>query len=263
MEFDYPHVGLGEPIESIPWHARPLKELLKYRIWYKRPDGERFGLLSGTSVSYSSDFWVTVPAGTKITRSVENFVAIPTTQRGDYVVAIEAVFIDGEEQEYRRIFSTKYKTPLTTLDLSSIVPNPIDGIDFDSDQKLWVKSGSDYYQIGLHTDIMLIDYANKIIYFKENYHPGWTATVNGEKAPVYNAGLGFMYIPVPSESRNQTSNITLNFRGSLTTWSLPLLSLLALLLALIYSLTTRPFKAIDKHIYKKLVIPIKYWWSRE
>jgi hypothetical protein len=169
IEFDFAHVVLGESIEFTPWHARPVKELLKYRIWYKQPSGEKFGLLNGSPVSFSTDFWTTVSTNTKISRTVEKSISIPTTQRGDYLIVFEAIFVDGEEQQYRRIFSSKYKTPLVVLDLSTIVPTSIDGIDFDSDQKLWVKSGNDYYQINLHTDIMLIDYANKTIYFKEEY----------------------------------------------------------------------------------------------
>ena len=69
-----------------------------------------------------------------------------------------------------------------TIDVNSITPKikaiqqnkilVIDGlysIEFDSDQKMWIKSGSIYYQINLHSDVMLIDFDNKIIFFKENY----------------------------------------------------------------------------------------------
>ena len=169
LETEAVRVLPGEPIEFVPWHARPLKEILKYRLWYQRPDGQKFGLLDGTSVSFSSDFWVTIPDGTALTRTVENYVAIPTTQRGEYLVVFEAEFLDGETQNVRKIFTTRYKMPLAHFDLSSLVPGTIDGIDFDSDQKLWVKSGNDYYQIEPHTDIMLVDYTNKVIYFKEDY----------------------------------------------------------------------------------------------
>lgn len=169
FEYDSTDVLLGEDIEFELWHARPIREVLSYRIWYQRPDGQKFGLLNGVPVAYTSDFEVKIAEGTPIVRSIENLISIPTTQRGEYLVVLEATYPDGEQQEFRRIFRTKFKLPEIVLDLSPIVPNPVVGIDFDADQKLWVTTGSDYYCISLHTDIMLIDYQSKIIYFKENY----------------------------------------------------------------------------------------------
>lgn len=169
LDYDTTSLLLGEDIEFVPWHARPLKEIQSYQVWYQRPDGQKFGLLNGVSVDYTSDFTVVVAAGTEISRTVEDYISIPTSQRGEYLVVIETTFVDGEVQEFRRIFSVKYKTPLAVLDISPIISTTIDGVDFDSDQKLWVRSGTIYYKIGLHTDVMLIDYDNKIIYFKEDY----------------------------------------------------------------------------------------------
>lgn len=169
LDFDTSYVLLGEDIEFVPWHARPLKQLQSYRIWYKRPDGEKFGLLDGSAVPFTSDFTVKIPEGTKLTRTVESFINIPTTMRGEYLVVFEATFVDGEEQEVRRIFTVRYKEPLAEFSLSGLIPDVPDGIDFDADQKLWVKAGAMCYQIQPHTDIMLIDYENKIFYFKEEY----------------------------------------------------------------------------------------------
>ena len=169
MDYDDMHVLLGEDIEFIPWHARPLKEMRSYRIWYQRPDKEKFGILNNTIVAYSSDFSVTLEPDTKLTRSVGLQVSIPTTMRGEYLVVFEATFVDDEVQEYRRIFSTKYKEPMAEISLSSILPSAPEGIEFDSDQKMWIRCSDDYYQINLHTDIMLIDYANKVLYFHEQY----------------------------------------------------------------------------------------------
>jgi hypothetical protein len=162
-------VLLGEDIEFEPWHVRPLKEIASYRIWYELPDGQKFGLLNGVSVAFTSNFVVVIPEGTDITRTVESLISITTTQRGEHLVVLEVTFADGEQQEYRRIFRAKYKLPVTTIDISSLVPDTITGIDFDADQKLWVKTTDDYYRINLHADIMLIDYTNRILYFKEDY----------------------------------------------------------------------------------------------
>lgn len=169
IDYEEDSVLLGEPILFTPWHARPLKELLSYKIWYRRPDGTRYGILGGSEVDINTDHTVKITQGTPLSRTIENLIEIPTTQRGEYLVVFEGTFIDGEQQTYSRIFNVRYKLPLAEIPVSGIVPDPIEGIDFDSDQKMWVKTSDKYYRLDLHTDIMLIDYENKIIYFKEEY----------------------------------------------------------------------------------------------
>ena len=168
IEMDFRTVVLDEYIEFLPWHARPLKEIKKYRLWYQTPSGTKYGLLGGSPVAYTSDFWVI--GEETISRTVENLVRVQATERGEYMFVLEAIFVDDEEQNTRVICSVNYKQPLASFDLSSLITEDITGIDFDSDQKLWVQTVTgDYHEIGLHTDVMLIDYEGKIIYFKEQY----------------------------------------------------------------------------------------------
>ena len=68
------------------------------------------------------------------------------------------------------------------------------------------------------------------IYFKENYDPGWTASTKNGRLPLYVAGPQFMYIP----TSNIQSTITLQYRGTSITWSLFILSLITIALALIF-----------------------------
>lgn len=160
----------GEEIVAIPWHARPLKEIQKYKIWYQQPDGQKFGLLNNVAVPYTSDFEVKVTEGTPLTRTVENVVTVDANQLGEYLLVIEVTFVDGEEQQARALVSVNYKTPEATFDLSSIITDDIEGIDFDSDHRMWIKTTlGDYYRLNLHKDLMLIDYDNKQIYFIEEY----------------------------------------------------------------------------------------------
>jgi len=166
IDMDFKQVLLGEDMEFIPWFARPVQEILKYRMWYQTPSGTKYGLLDGAPVGYSTDFWV---VDRKITRSIADFVSITAEERGEYLLVLEVEFSNGDVHEDRVLVSVSSKRPLTTIDLSTLVPTPIVGMEFDSDQKLWVKTADTYYQIDLHTDIMLIDYDQKIMYFKEPY----------------------------------------------------------------------------------------------
>jgi len=160
------YVLIGENIEFIPWHARPLQEIVRYRLWYQTPSGAKFGLLDGSPVSFNSDFWV---VGRQLNRTITDLTSITATERGDYLLALDAVMDDESELSDRVIVSVNYKLPLTTIDISSLVVDPIESLEFDSDQKLWVKTANEYHQIDFHTDVMLIDFEQKILYFKEPY----------------------------------------------------------------------------------------------
>ena len=169
IDFDYDtrYLIKDEYFTFTPWHARPLKEINSYRIWYQTPSGTKYGILNGATVSYSSNFTV---VGRQFSRTIDDRISIQLTERGEYLFVIEATFIDGEVQQARVIAKTCSKTPLASLDLSADITSTVSGLDFDSDQTLWVRdiTGA-YYQIGFHYDTMLVDYNNKILYFREEY----------------------------------------------------------------------------------------------
>jgi hypothetical protein len=159
IEIEQPEVVLGEAIEFIPWHARPLKEIRSYDLWYKKPDGTKVAIDDAI-----------IADGTPLTRSVKNLVSIPTTQRGGYLLAVETTFVDGDVQIYKTLANVNYKIPLVQFDLSSTISGVVEGLEFDSDQRMWVKTtNDDFYKIDMHYDLMLIDYDKKIVYFREPY----------------------------------------------------------------------------------------------
>ncbi len=157
---------LGEDIVFTPWLARAIKEITRYRVWYQDPDGNKFGIVDGSPVAYSADFW---DVGMQIKRIITDEITIPTTLRGEYLIVLETEYVDGTADEDRIIVQVQFKQPLAIIDLNDIISTPVTGIDFDADQKLWIQSGEQYWKLDLHTDIMIIDYQSKILYFKENY----------------------------------------------------------------------------------------------
>lgn len=166
FESDFREVVLGEDINFIPWHARPLTEINKYRIWYIDPAGTKRGLLQGVPVDFASDFWV---VGRQLKRTIEDVVSMTTTLRGEYLFALEVILLDGTTQNERTIFRVMSKTPESEYNISSLITGTPLGIDFDSDQSMWIKTSTGYFRINLHHDVMLIDYANKVLYFREDY----------------------------------------------------------------------------------------------
>lgn len=167
IDVDTPSVVLGQDISILPWHARPLKEIQKYRIWYQTPSGTKYGLLGGVPVAYTSDFYVR--GEQTLTRTIENTITLTATERGEYLFVMEAEFVDYDIHTTKVIVPVNFKTPLAQFDLSLLIPTTVDGIEFDADQQIWIKSANDIYQIKLHFDNMLIDYNNKVLYFREEY----------------------------------------------------------------------------------------------
>ena len=171
IEVDTPQVVLGEEIEFLPWHARPLKEILSYKLWYQMPDGTKYNLVNGSPVPFDSSIKTKITEGTPITRNVSNYQKITATQRGTYLFVFEATYVDGEIHTYKTLITVNYKTPLASFDVSNTVSGIVEGIEFDSDQKLWIRTtDADYYQIDPHYDVMLVDYDRKIVYFHEEYN---------------------------------------------------------------------------------------------
>jgi hypothetical protein len=168
FETDAESVTLGDAIVVTPWHARPLKEIKEYRIWYQTPAGVKYGLYYGDPVAFTSDFII---KGAQLTqRTIEDDITVIATEYGDYLFVLEATFVDDEEHTEMRIVPCKFKTPLASIDVSSFVPGTVTGIEFDADQNMWIKNSSNnIYRINLHTDVMTIDYDRKVIYLKENY----------------------------------------------------------------------------------------------
>jgi len=107
------------------------------------------------------------------------------------------------------------------------------------------------------------------VYFKENYHSGWKAQVNNVSTPIYEAGLSFMYIPIPRNLKGQDVKISINFMGNLTTWGVFTLTVGTLSLVLMYLLLPRkinPIVILKNRLFSKIKYKyrrLKNWWSRE
>jgi hypothetical protein len=159
LDFDYRDILLGEDFIFRPLQKRIVQDLLEFRVWWQDPNG--------TQYHHTDAYW---EAPKQQARVITDDITVTPVIRGEWLFVVESRFQDGTIHTDKAIGRVMYKTPLVTLDLSAIVALPIVGIDFDTDQQLWVLTNDDlYHRIGLHTDIALIDFDNKILYFKENY----------------------------------------------------------------------------------------------
>lgn len=160
------HLTFGENIIFQAKHLRITQEIVSYKLWYITPAGVRHNItiLPNNNI--------------KIDRNLSEEIVIEGKEYGEWIIGLEATMADETVFQDRVIVSVQAKTPITVIDLGPLfnlsTDESFNGIDFDSDQRLWVRTGdsnsNSCTQINLHTDIMLIDYDNKIIYLKENYN---------------------------------------------------------------------------------------------
>lgn len=162
------YVVIGETIEIIPWHARPFKQVDSWRLSYQDPAGNKYLLRDdGTVVAFDNTVW---DYGDTLLRYLGRTLFLTADQRGEYVFTLEANFVDSSSEKRIVIVKVDSKLPLVQLDASGLISGTIVGIDFDSDQTMWLKNDSDvFFQVMPHTDNMLIDFTGKIIYLHELY----------------------------------------------------------------------------------------------
>lgn len=168
FDLEFPSVVLNEEIVFIPIHARPLKEIQAYRVWYQTPSGSKFHYdATGTPQAFDQSFYIKDAFPLK--RTVDSIKKVTATERGEYVIGFDAIYIDQEEDHERVVVPVQSKQAEAEFDLSSIGSNLV-GIDFDTDHNLWVlDANGDYHNIVRHYDKMLVDFSNKVIYFREQY----------------------------------------------------------------------------------------------
>jgi hypothetical protein len=166
LEIGFDYYVLGDDITFTPLHIRPISQVAKYRIWYQDPTGAKYGLNQGSQVAFTSDFW---QYPTQLKRELEGEITLSAAERGEYKIALEAVYPDGTTHTDRLVIPIKYKQPLSTINIAPYISGNVEGIDFDSDQQLWIKTSAAYYRFSLHADLMIVDYEDKVVYFRENY----------------------------------------------------------------------------------------------
>ena len=166
FELDEEYIVRGDDILITPLFVRPIADINKYRIWYQTPSKIKHSIKNGVDTVFDSAFW-NYPTESK--RELEGQITVTASERGEYLFVLEAVLNDDSTHEDRVLVPVKYKVALNSIDLSPYLNGTILGIDFDSDQRMWIKTSDGYYRFSLHSDLMLVDYDNKVVYLREEY----------------------------------------------------------------------------------------------
>jgi hypothetical protein len=91
---------------------------------------------------------------------------------GGYILKATAIYSDDSTETVTKLFTVKSKTPIKTFPLKGAgldISGTPTGLFLDSDQKLWVKTDVNFYEIKPHKNLALIDYKRKIVYLHQNY----------------------------------------------------------------------------------------------
>lgn len=167
IETSSDYVVRDEELEVTAVFKRPIKTIVRHRIKIKFPDGVENGiLLDGTLVPVSTDHWIIDEITDRLVR--QPFI-IELSDFGQHLITLEVVYLDQVTEIAQRAILVQSKTPLAQLDLSTITTTAI-GIDVDHQNRLLVLAASGVvHQLGLHYDIVLIDFNNKELVFREQY----------------------------------------------------------------------------------------------
>jgi hypothetical protein len=168
LDFDLNHIVRGDPVTINFISAGPVPPVNQFKNWVQYPDGTKSGILGGGLVSYASHTFT--PAGA-YDKFIDTRLTFTPDQLGEHVFTIEAVMSDGTTQIAKRVLCVDSKTALAEFDFSaSLVASGVNGITFDQDQIMLISTSSGgYHPINLHYDTMMIDYENKVLFFREPY----------------------------------------------------------------------------------------------
>lgn len=166
------HLSFGDSVQLSYIVRRPISDVNKHRVYVKDPNGITYSILNGAMVlTDPNNAWV---FGSPDSRNLRASDIFSLNVRGDWIWNLDVLYSNGASETDQRIISVDSKIALASFALSDYVSNStIEGIDFDSDQNLWILVNTAGVRIKLkvipHYDVMLIDYDKKILIFREQY----------------------------------------------------------------------------------------------
>ncbi len=166
------HTTPGDPISMEFFWQRQISDVMRHRVSVKVPDGTKYNVVAGSFNAYDPTEWIFNSSGDRFLRAKETYTLLDP---GDYVFTMEVLYRNGTTEIDQRIISVDTKLPLFNMSLSAITSGgTLLGVDFDSDHNLWIlvdhgEDGIDKLKVTLFYDVMMIDYQNKVIFFKDTY----------------------------------------------------------------------------------------------
>jgi hypothetical protein len=163
IEVDSYYKVLGETLSVSYRFVRPVKDLAKHRATIQHPNGQKYGVVNGSLVTFNNDAWV---FGAVEDRLLRNDDVFEMSERGDWIFTLEALMSDSTLYVDQIIVSVQTQSAAAGFSM----PFTISGVSLDSDGAIWVGDTDGVkHRIDLATDQMMIDYDQKTIYFKEQY----------------------------------------------------------------------------------------------
>lgn len=167
IQFSEDHVVRGVETEVEFICNSPASPVNRFRSWVTFPNGTYSGILHGSLVPYSE---TELNFTDTYSYLIDTRYAFTPNMAGEYIYGLEAEMSDGTTQFTKRVLFVDIKEPVAQFTLpSGIVNSGVLGIDFDSDQEMWIATQSGFHQLNLHHDVMLVDYENKVLFFNEHY----------------------------------------------------------------------------------------------
>lgn len=170
IEVDNYHITRNDSVNLSYIWRRPITDIIKHRVYVYAPDGTGFTIMNGTMIALDlNGSWID---GTPDGRNLRASDSFSLNQIGDWVWNMDVVYTNGAKENDQRIVSVDSKSAMTSFALG-ISGAVIEGLDFDSDQNLWVliniSGARSKLKVIPHYDVMLVDYDRKTLIFRESY----------------------------------------------------------------------------------------------
>ncbi len=169
------HMVINETVTINYFWKRPVKDIARHRVYVTAPNGAQYSVIAGALTSLDlNGSWV---FGSPTSTSLRHSDVFTLDQYGDWLWTMDVVYSDTTTETDQRIISVDYKIANAEFDLSNCLDlnYNVKGIDFDSDQTMWIAAYNSItdaykkYKVTLHKDVMMIDTDQKIIFLKEEY----------------------------------------------------------------------------------------------
>lgn len=180
IETDFLYYLRDETVELKPVWRLPTDRIYRNRWSVQKPDGTMVYFDIGGDETTAQNAWIGNKSYSYIKFGPFDSVSgevydqkleYDLVQQGTYLFALEVQYADGHIEKDICPIQVLHKEALARLALPAALQNST-GLAFDSDQKLWLykaTSALQAHKVHLATDVMMVDFENKLLYLHEDY----------------------------------------------------------------------------------------------
>lgn len=154
----------GDTVRINVTRAHPLTKVMGASLTLEYENGNKYTIKEdGSVVDFDATYRLNL-------LPVEQPIIITPPEEGSANVILTSAYYNKPADSDSRSIQINRLTPIITYNLAEAgINTSIDGCFMDSDQHIWLTSGTTMYRVRPRYDIMLVDYNMQTAVFRENY----------------------------------------------------------------------------------------------